>query len=133
MEEFGYLGLFFQLILPHGLLELTAVWVAGGAAFKLFWSMLVPGPRPRLQALAEEGRAMFGVALGLVGVLFVSGIIEGYVTGSSLLWPVKIAIGVVALAGFWAYVLVLGKRAHRIGVTGDVAEDEREAVGVYAA
>jgi uncharacterized membrane protein SpoIIM required for sporulation len=132
MDEFGYLGLFFQLIMPHGLLELTAVWVAGGAAFKLFWSMFVPGPRPRLQAVAEEGRAMFGVALGLVGVLFVSGIIEGYVTGSSLLWPVKIAIGVVALAAFWAYVLVLGGRAYRIGHTGDVSEEGREAVGIYA-
>lgn len=133
MNEFGYLGLFFQLILPHGLLELTAIWVAGGAAFKLFWSMLVPGPRPRLQAFAQEGRAMFGVALGLAGVLFVSGIIEGYVTGSALAWPVKIAIGVVALAGFWTYVWLLGGRAFRIGQTGDVSEDEREAVGIYAA
>ena len=127
MHEFGYLGYFFQLIAPHGLLELTAVWVAGGAAFKLVWTMLVPGPRPRMRALAEEGRAMFGVALGLVLVLMVSGVIEGYVTGSALPWAAKISIGVAALAAFWAYVLVIGRRAARVGETGDVDADAREA------
>ena len=128
MHEFGYLGLFFQLIAPHGLLELTAVWVAGAAAFKLFWTILAPGPRPRMRAMAEEGRAMFGVALGLVLVLLVSGVIEGFVTGSALPWAVKISIGVAALSGFWVYVLVVGRRAWRAGFTGDVDEDSREAV-----
>lgn len=128
MHEFGYLDIFFQLIAPHGLLELTAVWVAGAAAFKLFWTMLAPGPRPRLRAMAEEGRAMFGVALGLVLVLLVSGVIEGFVTGSALPWAVKISIGIAALAGFWVYVLVVGRRAWLAGFTGDVEADSREAI-----
>ena len=128
MNEFGYLDIFFQMIAPHGLLELTAVWVAGAAAFKLFWTILSPGPRPRMRAMAEEGRAMFGVALGLVLVLLVSGVIEGFVTGSALSWAVKISIGIAALAGFWVYVLVVGRRAWRAGFTGDVDEDSREAI-----
>jgi len=128
MDEAGYLGIFFQLILPHGLLELTAVWVAGGAAFKLFWTMLVPGPRPRMRALAEEGRAMFGVALGLVLVLLVSGVIEGFVTGSALPWAIKISIGILAISGFWTYVLLVGRRAAAAGYSGDMAEDSREAI-----
>ena len=128
MHEFGYLGIFFQLIAPHGLLELTAVWVAGAAAFKLFWTILAPGPRTRMRAMAEEGRAMFGVALGLVLVLLVSGVIEGFVTGFALPWAVKISIGVLALTGFWVYVLVAGRRAWRAGFTGDVDEDAREAI-----
>ena len=133
MHEFGYLDLFFQLILPHGLLELTAVWVAGAAGFRLFWTMLVPGPRPRLRALAEEGRAMFGVALGLVVVLLLSGVVEGYVTGSALPWPAKIVIGVAVLAAFWTYVLVFGRRAWRAGHRGDVSADYREDVAPVAA
>ena len=128
MHEFGYLDIFFQMIAPHGLLELTAVWVAGAAAFKLFWTILAPGTRPRMRAMAEEGRAMFGVALGLVLVLLVSGVIEGFVTGSALPWAVKISIGITALAGFWVYVLVIGRRAWRAGFTGDVDEDSREAI-----
>ena len=48
--------LFWGLILPHGLLELTAVFVAGGVGFRLFWSWVEPGDVSRSQALAREGR-----------------------------------------------------------------------------
>jgi uncharacterized membrane protein SpoIIM required for sporulation len=126
MAEAGLLDLFFQLIIPHGLLELSAVFVAAGAGLRLFWTMLVPGNRTRSQALAEEGRTAFGVALGLVGVLFVSGLIEGYVTGSHMPWPVKIVIGLIAFSAFWLFVFVVGRIATRDGVTGDVDEDFAE-------
>ena len=39
--------LFFGLITPHGLLELTAVFVAAGVGMRLGWSIIDPGPRPR--------------------------------------------------------------------------------------
>ncbi|PKQ25487.1 MAG: hypothetical protein CVT64_09805 [Actinobacteria bacterium HGW-Actinobacteria-4] len=133
MAEFGYLDIFFQLLLPHGMLELTAIWVAGAAGLKVFWTMLVPGPRPRIRALAEEGRSMVGVALGLVMVMLLAGVIEGYVTGSAMPWEVKNTIGVLALALFWTYVLVPGRRAHHAGYTGDVSEDYREDVVPVAA
>lgn len=123
MASHGRLDVFLQLIAPHGLLELTAVFVAGAAGLRLFWTWVDPGPRTRGRALAQEGRALFTVALGLVGVLAVSGLIEGFVTGTSLPWPVKVAIGAVALAAFWAYVLVLGRRAVAAGHTGDLDAD----------
>jgi uncharacterized membrane protein SpoIIM required for sporulation len=133
MSEQGHLDIFFQLILPHGMLELTAIFVAIAAGFRLFWTVLDPGGRPRGQAVAEEGRAFFTVALGMMGALAVSGIIEGFVTPSSLPWPVKIAIGAVALVAFWAYVLVVGRRAYRAGETGDLAERDRGDVLPIAA
>ena len=58
--------MFFGLITPHGLLELTAVFVAAAAGLRLFWAWVDPGPRPALQALAQEGRALFTMAVGLV-------------------------------------------------------------------
>lgn len=121
MAEAGYLDLFFQLILPHGLLELTCVFVAGAAGLKLFWSWIDPGGRPRGRAVAEEGRALVTIVLGLALALGVSGLVEGFVTPSTLPWPVKIAIGAVPFLAFWAYVLVLGRRAVRAGETGDVS------------
>ncbi|GHS88108.1 membrane protein [Actinomycetota bacterium] len=124
MAAHGRLDIFLQLIAPHGLLELTAIFVAGAAGLRLFWTWIDPGPRPRARALAEEGRALITVAIGLVGVLAVSGLIEGFVTGSTLPWPVKIAVGVLALATFWAYTLVLGRRAVADGYTGDLEDDE---------
>lgn len=123
MAEAGLLDIFFQLILPHGLLELTAVFVAAGAGLRLFWTMLVPGARRRAEALAEEGRIAISVGIGLVVVLLLSGLIEGFVTGSYMPWPVKIVIGVVAWVAFWVYVFVMGRYAVAANVTGDSEGD----------
>ncbi|WP_454049377.1 stage II sporulation protein M [Cellulomonas sp. Marseille-Q8402] len=123
MAAHGSLDVFFQLIAPHGLLELTAIFVAGAAGLRLFWTWVDPQGRPRSRALAEEGRALITVAIGLVGALALSGLVEGFVTGSDLLWWLKIVIGALALAAFWTYTIVLGRRAVAEGETGDLAED----------
>ena len=62
---------FWGLILPHGLLELTAVCVAGGAGLRLGWTLIDPGDRPRATALVEEGRRAMAIVLGLVVVFAV--------------------------------------------------------------
>ena len=116
----GRTGLFFGLILPHGLLELTAVFVACGLGLKLGWTVVDPGRRTRSAALAQEGRALVTGALGLAVVLLVSGLIEGFVTPSGLPTAARIGIGVLAEAAFLAWVFGPGRRAHRAGVTGDV-------------
>ncbi|WP_341358787.1 stage II sporulation protein M [Georgenia sp. M64] len=123
MAVHGDLGVFFGLILPHGLMELTAIFIAGGTGLKLFWTALAPGRRSRSRALAQEGRALVTVAMGLVVVLAVSGLVEGFVTPSPLPTGVKIAVGALVLAAYWAYTLVLGRRAVRQGHTGDLADD----------
>lgn len=120
MAEHDMLDIFFQLIIPHGLLELSAVFVAAGAGLKLFWTVFVPGPRTRGQALAQEGRVTIAVALGLAITLFVSGLIEGYVTPSDVLpWWAKIVIGSIAFVAFWGFVFLGGRDARRRGATGD--------------
>ena len=114
-------GLFFGLILPHGLLELTAVFVAGGVGLRLFWAWVAPGPLlSRPQSLATEGRSAGGVVMGLAVVLLVSGVIEAFVTPSPLPTWARVGIGVVAEVVFLAYVFVLGRRAARAGFTGDL-------------
>ena len=120
MTRHGHAGHFWGLILPHGLLELTAVFVAGGVGLRLFWSWVEPGPLPRAQSLAREGRTAGTVALGLVAVLLVSGLIEGFVTPSGLSTWARVGIGILAEAVFLAYVFVLGRAAYRRGVTGDL-------------
>lgn len=133
MATYGRLGDFLVYILPHGMLELTAVFTAGAAGLRIFWTVVDPGPRPRWRALAEEGRALVTVAVSLVVVLLVSGLVEGFVTGSGLPAPVRLGIGVVVLAAFWAYVLVLGRRAVRAGDTGDLdTEDAGDVLPVAA-
>jgi uncharacterized membrane protein SpoIIM required for sporulation len=118
-------GLFFGLILPHGLLELTAVFVAFGLGLRLGWTLIDPGPRTRGRALAEEGRTLVAGALGLALVLFVSGLIEGFVTPSGLPTWARVGIGIVAELLFFAWVFGPGRRAARAGVTGDLTGDLR--------
>ncbi len=112
--------LFWGLILPHGLLELTAVFVAGGVGFRLFWSWVEPGDLSRTQSLAREGRTAGTVALGLVVVLLVSGVIEAFVTPSGLPTWTRVGIGVLAEAAFLTYVFTLGRSAYLRGHTGDL-------------
>jgi uncharacterized membrane protein SpoIIM required for sporulation len=123
MANHDRLGLFFGLILPHGLLELTAVFVAAGAGVRLFWAWIAPGPLPRGRALAQEGRSMVTIALGLVGVLLVSGVVEAFVTPSPLPTWARIGIGIVVWTAFGAYVGIYGRRAVLAGETGDVRSD----------
>nr|WP_221634555.1 stage II sporulation protein M [Nocardioides luti] len=113
-------GHFWGLILPHGLLELTAVFVAGGVGLRLFWSWVEPGELTRSQSLAREGRTAGTVALGLVAVLFVSGLIEAFVTPSGLPTWARIGIGILAESVFFAYVFVIGRAAVARGQTGDI-------------
>ncbi|WP_278314659.1 stage II sporulation protein M [Lolliginicoccus levis] len=114
------LDVFFGLILPHGLLELTAVFVAAGAGMRLGWTLIDPGPRARGRALAEEGRVVAILALGLAIVLLLSGIIEAVVTPSGLGTPARIGIGITAEVAFLAYALVLGRRSVERGSIGDL-------------
>ncbi|WP_024801355.1 stage II sporulation protein M [Nocardia sp. BMG51109] len=130
MADAGRLDSFFGFILPHGMLELTAVFVAGGAGLKLGWTLVDPGRLSRAQALARQGRATATIALGLVVVLLVSGLIEGFVTPSGLPAPVRIAIGLVAEMGFLGYVFGAGRSVERDptvtdGRTGDHGAENR--------
>lgn len=127
MSSAGRLDTFLGLILPHGLLELTAVFVAAGTGLRLGWTVIDPGPQTRRTALAQQGRAAIGMAIGLALILFVSGVIEGFVTPSGLPTWARIAIGIAAELAFLAYVYILGGRAARTGDVGDISDAERSA------
>ena len=132
MAQYGRLDVFFEYLSPHGQLELTCVFVACAAGLRIFWAWVAPGPRTRLQALGEEGRAMITIVVGLAIALLVSGLIEGWVTRQDWPWPIKTGIGTLALAAFLVVQWVVGRRAHRLGQTGDLDEFERGAARLIA-
>jgi len=125
MAAHGKLGLFLGLILPHGLLELTAVWIAGGVGLRLGWTLIDPGPRRRAEAFAAEGRAAIVVAMGLVLVLLVSGLLEAFVTPSPLPTWARVTVGVLVWGLFITWITVYGRRAVRDGFTGDLDPELR--------
>jgi uncharacterized membrane protein SpoIIM required for sporulation len=121
----GELPKFFGLILPHGLLELSAVVVAGAAGLRLGWAVIAPGDRSRGQALGEEARRAGVIALGLVLAFVVAGLIEGFVTGRGLPTAVRLGIGVLAEAVFVGWIVIQGRAASLRGVTGAMGELDR--------
>ncbi|MET0782585.1 MAG: stage II sporulation protein M [Microbacterium sp.] len=124
MFAFDRGDVFVLFILPHGMLELTCIFVAAAAGLHIFWAWVAPGRRSRGEALAAAGRSLATIAVGLIIALAISGAIEGFVTAQPWPWPVKIGIGAVALAAFLVYMVVVGGRAHRRGETGDLTEYE---------
>ena len=127
MAQAGKTDVLLGLLAPHGLLELTAVFLAGAVGMRLGWTVISPGDRPRAQALAEQGRAVVSAAVGLTAVLLVSGLIEALVTPSPLPTFVRVGIGVLAEAAFLTYIVYFGRKASLAGETGDL-EDAPDVV-----
>ncbi|NVM99290.1 stage II sporulation protein M [Arthrobacter sp. SDTb3-6] len=132
MFAYGRGDTFFSYILPHGLMELTSIFIASAAGLRIFWAWVSPGPRSRLDSLAQEGRSLMTTAVGLVFVLFISGLVEAYVTPSPLPVWAKITIGALVLAAYWTYTLVLGRRAWLAGERGDLSADDAGAAAPSA-
>jgi uncharacterized membrane protein SpoIIM required for sporulation len=124
---------FFGLISPHGLLEMTELFVSTAAGLRLAWSWIDPGPRTRMQALAQTGRATIGLVMGLAVVLLITGLIEAFVTPSPLPTWLRVGIGITAEVTFLVYVWTLGRRAYKAGEYGDVEAADRDATDPVAA
>ncbi|HEX6872174.1 MAG TPA: stage II sporulation protein M, partial [Micromonosporaceae bacterium] len=125
----GRSDVFFGLILVHGLLELTCIFIAAGVGLRVGWSWIAPGPtRTRAQALAESARSAMVVALGLCLPLFVSGLVEAFVTPLPLPIAFRLTVGTLVWLAFLVYVFGAGIRAVRRGESADVEAHERDAL-----
>jgi uncharacterized membrane protein SpoIIM required for sporulation len=116
-------SLFWGLVLPHGLLEITSVLVAGGAGLMLAWALIAPGDRSRTAALADEGLRTVTIVVGLVLCFVVAGFTEAWVTPSGLPTWTRVGIGVALEALFVAYVVGFGRNAAHRGLTGRLREE----------
>lgn len=125
MTAAGEAKLFWTLIAPHGLLEITSIVLAAGAGLHLGWTLIAPGDRTRSTAMAEEGRRAAPVVLGLVLFFVIAALIEGFVTGSALPIEAKVGIGALVWIGFVTYVVTRGREAVARGHTGQLGHLDR--------
>jgi uncharacterized membrane protein SpoIIM required for sporulation len=103
ITQVGHAVPFFSFVIGHGAFELTAITLAGTTGMKLGWSLVAPGPLPRVAALRETARACLPLIYGAVAMLAVAAVLEAF--WSSSRWiapPVKFAVG----AALWAFVAI---------------------------
>lgn len=88
---------FWEFVAPHGVLELPAIFIAGGAGLLLARGLLFPGNLPRRESLVIHGSRAGRLILGIIPVLVVAGVIEGFVSPSPFPWFAKFVLaGVLA-------------------------------------
>ena len=110
---------FWATIAPHGVIELSAIQIAGGAGLILAGGYLRPGRARRADALVAAARRAGTLVIGVALLLCVAGTIEGFVSPQRLPIPVRGAIGIVTGIALLAY--LLGAGAQRSGSSQQAA------------
>ncbi len=87
--------LFWAVILPHGILELTAICIAGGAGLVLARAIYAPGDLPRRDALKIAGGEAARLLAGVAMMLVIAGLIEGFITPQPLVPLLKLAFSLL--------------------------------------
>jgi uncharacterized membrane protein SpoIIM required for sporulation len=98
-----------ELVVAHGVLELSCIVVAGASGLRLGWALVAPGRQTRGDSIVAEGRKTVLLVLGTAPWLVLAGLVEGVLTpaGTGLTNVLLVGIGLGAL--FWSLVVLLGR------------------------
>lgn len=96
-------------VLPHGVIELTAICIAGGAGLWMGSAILLPGRRTRREVLVTRGREAVSLIGGTALMLVVAGTIEGFISPSQLPREIKLGFAAIAALAMVAYFAFAGR------------------------
>ena len=99
----------FEFVMPHGVLELSCIIVAGAAGMRMGWALVVPGYQTRGAAVRAEAAGAIEMIAGTALVLVGCGIVEGSLSTSGIGLGPGIAVGVLLGGGFWSLVFWRGR------------------------
>ncbi|HXC00748.1 MAG TPA: stage II sporulation protein M [Terriglobales bacterium] len=99
-----------SFVAPHGVLELPAIFIAGGAGLRLAQALLFPGTLSRRDSLAIGGNQAVQLLVGVIPVLIIAGTIEGFFSPSSVPAPAKFLVAALLFTLFTLYLTFGGKR-----------------------
>lgn len=105
---------FWAWILPHGIPELTSIFIAGGAGLIIGRGLLLPGRRRRRDALVHEARRAARLVVGTMPVLVLAGLIEGTISQihePTIPYVAKLAFAALVGIGLYAWLALAGGRA----------------------
>lgn len=106
-EAAGVAAEWWAWILPHGVTEIGAAVLCGGAGLMLGWALLNPGNQTRRRSLTAAGREGLNIAMGVIPMFIAAGFIESFVRQSHLTTNQRFLFA-AATAVFWAVYIALG-------------------------
>jgi uncharacterized membrane protein SpoIIM required for sporulation len=100
-----------SFVAPHGVLELPAIFIAGGAGLEIARGLLFPGLLPRRDSLAEAGARATRLLLGTIPMLVVAGLIEGFFSPSAAPAAMKFVLAGALFTALLTYLFLPGRLA----------------------
>jgi len=98
-----------SFVAPHGVLELPAIFIAAAGGLLIARGLLFPGSLPRRDTLVLYGAQGVRLALGIIPMLLVAGVIEGFLSPSPLPVAPKFALAAALFGLFSLYVARAGR------------------------
>jgi uncharacterized membrane protein SpoIIM required for sporulation len=100
-----------SFVAPHGVLELPAIFIAGGAGLRIAQGLLFPGVLPRRDSLAQAGLEAVQLVLGTIPILIVAGLIEAFVSPTGLPVALKFSMAAALFVLLGVYLLGTGRES----------------------
>jgi uncharacterized membrane protein SpoIIM required for sporulation len=114
VHQGGYDLAFWSLIVPHGVLELSIIVISGACGLYVGSALLRPGLRRRGDAFARAARESLGLAAGSASLLVVAGLLESFVSPSTIPAWSKLAIGAVVATALFSWLLLTGRARRQV-------------------
>jgi uncharacterized membrane protein SpoIIM required for sporulation len=96
-------------VVGHGVIELSCIFIAGGAGLLIGTALLMPGDLSRGDALKLRGIEAVRLVVGCVPLLVVAGIIEGFISPAPINPAIKFSIGAITGLALYSYLLLAGR------------------------
>jgi uncharacterized membrane protein SpoIIM required for sporulation len=97
---------FWAYIVPHGMIELTAIFIAGGAGLLMGYKLFVPGTYSRGYQLKQQAKRSVQLLLGTLPLFVIAGIIEGFITPAAISLEAKYIVAFLTVIGLLLYIMI---------------------------
>jgi uncharacterized membrane protein SpoIIM required for sporulation len=105
-SQFGFD--FLSFVVGHGMIELSCIYIAGGAGMLIGYALLVPGDLTRADALKKRGLEAVILIAGCVPILVIAAIIEGFISPAPISPIIKFSVSILTGVAMYSYLLLAG-------------------------